>query len=261
MIDKARHGPWALVAGASEGLGELFAERLAAAGINLVLLARNAAKLAAIAGRIRHEFGVEARTIATDLAAPTMLETVTEATQGLEIGSLIYVAGAGGNPNPLVDQPLADIRQTINLNVVGQTLLARHFGKGMAERGRGAILLVGSLGCVAGSKRLAVYTAAKAYTQILAEGLWAELEPAGVDVAGILIGRTRTPALERSTFGNDSDMPVAEPAAVVDFALENLQAGPIIVPPELQQSFDALRSMPRRKAVQIMTRSLDSQTS
>ena len=80
-------------------------------------------------------------------------------------------------------------------------------------------------------------------------------------VIGLLIGRTRTPALERSTFGQESDMAVAEPATVVDYALENLQDGPIVVPPELQQSFDALRSMPRRKAVSIMTRSLDSQTS
>lgn len=261
MIDKNRHGPWALIVGASEGIGAVFADRLAAEGISLVLLARNEGKLVTIAENIRSKHGVGVQTCTIDLLAPGVMDQVAAATEGLEIGSLIYVTGAADTPNALVDQPVEDALTTITLNVIGHTLFARLFGKAMAERGRGAILLVGSLGCVAGAKRLAVYTASKAYTQIFAEGLWAELEPLGVDVAAVLIGRTRTPALERSEFGKQSDMAVAEPADVVDFALENLQDGPVIVPPELQQSFDALRSMPRRKAVQIMTKSLDSQTS
>lgn len=260
MISKEMHGPWALVAGGSEGLGESFADRFAAVGIHLVLLARNVEKMEALAARIRGQYPVEVRICAADLTAPDMLDTVIKATDGLEIGSLLYIAGAGGKPYPLIDQPWEEALSTIQLNVVGQTALARHFGKAMADRQRGAIMLVGSLGCVAGSKRLAVYTAAKAYTQILAEGLWAELTPLGVDVAALLIGRTRTPALERSEVGNDGEMAVAETDDVADFAIENLQNGPVIVPPELQQAFDGLRSMPRRKAVEIMTRSLEPQT-
>jgi len=260
MINRQKHGPWAVIAGGSEGLAVIFADRLAAAGINIVLLARNQAKMDSLAADIAARHKVEVRACAVDLTAPDMLAKVTSATDGLEIGSLFYVAGAGGDPLPLIEQPIEDALHTINLNVIGQTLLARHFGAGMAARGRGAIMLVGSLGCVAGSKRLAVYTASKAYTWILAEGLWAELSPLGVDVAALLIGRTRTPALERSSFGQQSDIAAAEPAAVVDFALENISEGPVIVPPDLQPSFEALRSMPRRKAVSIMTRSLDSQT-
>ena len=195
-----------------------------------------------------------------DLTAPDMLDRVSEVTDGLDVGSLFYVAGAGGEACELVEQPIADVRRTIDLNVIGQTLLARPFGQAMVQRGSGAILLVGSLGCVAGSKRLAVYAASKAYTQILAEGLWAEMQPHGVDVAALLIGRTRTPALERYEAGKESGMPTAEPADVVDFALANLQQGPVILPEELHQGFDALRSMPRAKAVKIMTKSLESQT-
>ena len=152
-----------------------------------------------------------------DLTAPDMLAQVAAATEGLEVGSLFYVAGAGGDPYPLIDQPVADALHTIHLNVVGQTPAGAPFRWGMAARGRGAIVLVGSLGCVAGSKRLAVYAASKAYTWILAEGLWAELNPLGVEVIGLLIGRTRTPALERSSFGQDTTMAVAEPGAVVDY--------------------------------------------
>lgn len=260
MIDKDKHGPWAVIAGGSEGLAVEFADRLAAAGINIVLLARSLEKMDVLAGDLRDRHAVEVRCAAIELTAPDMLDHVSAATQGLDVGSLFYVAGAGGKAASLVDQPLEDVRQTIDLNVVGQTLLARHFGKAMVERGSGAILLVGSLGCVAGSKKLAVYAAAKAYTQILAEGLWAEMQPMGVDVAALLIGRTRTPALQRSDIGQGSDMPTAEPGDVVDFALENLQQGPVILPGDLQQSFDALRSMPRAKAVKIMTKSLESQT-
>ena len=261
MINKEKHGPWSVIAGGSEGLAVEFADRLAAAGINIVLLARSREKMDALAANLRERHSVAVRCAVVDLTAPDMLDQVTAATQGLQVGSLFYVAGAGGEAALLVDQPLEDIRRTVDLNVVGQTLLARHFGKMMVARGSGAILLVGSLGCVAGSKQLAVYAAAKAYTQILAEGLWAEMQPMGVDVAALLIGRTRTPALERSETGKASDMPTAEPAEVVDFALQNLQQGPVILPEELQQAFDGLRSMPRAKAVKIMTKSLESQTS
>lgn len=261
MITQEQHGPWAVVAGGSEGLGAVLADRLGAAGINIVLLARSPAKMEALAARVQAAHGVEVRFAPVDLTAPDVLAQVAAATDGLEVGSLFYVAGAGGTPYSLIEQPVEEALHTINLNVVGQTLLARHFGAGMAARRRGALVLVGSLGCVAGSKRLAVYTASKAYTWILAEGLWAELTPLGVDVAGLLIGRTRTPALERSEFGKDSDMAVAAPADVVDYLLENLQDGPILVPPELQAAFDGLRSMPRKKAVSIMTKSLESQTS
>lgn len=260
MIDAARHGPWALIAGCSEGLGEHFAFALAAAGINLVLLARSRGKLEALAARVRAANAVEIRKGSVDLTAPGMMAEIAEHTDGLEVGCLIYNAGAGGDPAHLVDQPLDDALSTIHLNVLGQTLLARRFGAGRAKRGRGATLLLGSLGCVAGSKGLAVYTASKAYTQNFAEGLWAELEPLGVDVAAYLIGRTRTPALERTKFGKETDVPAAEPVDVVAYGLAHLQDGPVIVPPELQASFEALRSMPRRRAVMVMTRSLESQT-
>ena len=261
MIDREQHGPWAVIAGGSEGLAVEFADRLGAAGINVVLLARSMEKMEALAAAVRAAHGVEVRCAPVDLTAPDMLAQVEAVTGGLEVGSLFYVAGAGGDPALLIDQPLADALHTIQLNVIGQTLLARHFARGMAARGKGAILLVGSLGCVAGGKRLAVYTASKAYTQLFAEGLWAELQPVGVDVAALLIGRTRTPALERSSFGQDSEMAAAEPAAVVDFALAHLADGPVIVPPELQGAFEALRAMPRAKAVRAMTRSLEGQTS
>jgi hypothetical protein len=140
-------------------------------------------------------------------------------------------------------------------------MLARHFGASMARRGRGAIILVGSGGASAGCYQLAVYSAVKAYTITFAEGLWAELSPYGVDVSALVIGRTRTPALERSEYGQGNDVPpAAEPDAIARFALGNITAGPVLVAPEVEPGFMALRAMPRRQAVETMTRALAPQT-
>lgn len=257
----AKYGPWAVIAGGSEGLGVSFAMQLAAAGINLLLIARSADKLEVEAQAIRRHYPVEIRTAAIDLTASDMVEQVAADSIGLDVGFLLYNAGAALGPKLVIDQSEQDIMHLIRLNTVGQTLLSQHFGRSMALRGRGAIVLVGSGGAHAGCYQLAVYSAVKAYTMTFAEGLWAELQPVGVDVAALMIGRTRTPALERSEYGqNSAAPPAAEPDDIACFTLANLDNGPVLVPPDQEASFQALRAMPRRKAVEIMTRALASQT-
>jgi uncharacterized protein len=250
-----KYGPWAVIAGGSEGVGVAFADQLAAEGINLLLIARNAEKLDEVAAALKARHPVQVRTAAIDLTSDDM------ASSDLDVGFLLYNAGAASGPKLVVDQSPQDIMHLIRLNTVGQTMLARHFGKSMAERGCGGIILVGSGGAHAGCYQLAVYSAVKAYTMTFAEGLWAELHPRGVDVAALMIGRTRTPALERSEYGQGSEVAAAEPDDIARFALANLADGPVLVPPELQASFLALRAMPRRQAVETMTRALSSQTS
>lgn len=255
-----KYGPWALIAGASEGLGVAFAHELAARGLNLILLARQEALLTDLAADISAQYGVDTRVVVQDLTSPNVQSEVAAACDGLEVGTLIYNAGAAGGPEALVDQAPETAMKIITLNAIGQTMLAQHFARGMTQRGRGAILFVGSLGYVAGCKNLSVYSAVKAYTVTLAEGLWAEMQPHGVDVATLLIGRTKTPALMRTELPGDADQPAVDPADVVAFAVANLAEGPVIVLPELVQGYEALRTMPRRKAVQVMTRSLEPQT-
>lgn len=253
-------GPWAVIAGGSEGVGAAFAHHLAAQGINLLLIARNAAKLEEVSAEIAARHDVTVRTAAIDLASADMAGQVARVSADIDVGLLVYNAGAASGPQLVIDQTADEIMHLIRLNTIGQTLLARHFGKAMAARGSGAIILVGSLGANAGCYQLAVYSAVKAYTQLFAEGLWAELHPLGVDVAALMIGRTRTPALERSEYGRDSGIPAAEPDDIVQFALANLAAGPVLVPPGLEGAFLALRAMPRREAVETMTRALAPQT-
>ena len=260
MTCKASYGPWAVIAGGSEGLGLSFATQLAAEGINILLIARNADKLASVAAGLASQFAVEVRTAVIDLASESALEAAAAASKDLEVGLLVHIAGAALGPKLVIDQSADEIMHLIRLNAVGQTMFARHFGRSMVSRGHGGIILLGSMGANAGCKQLAVYSAVKAYTMTFAEGLWAELQPVGVDVAALMIGRTRTPALERSEYGQDSGVPAAEPDDIVRFALANLKQGPVLVPPELEAGFVGLRAMPRRQAVETMTRALAPQT-
>ena len=125
-----------------------------------------------------------------DLTVPDVSERVAEATDGLEVGLLIYNAGAANRTTEFLDDTFEDSLQQIKLACIGPVALARHFAPAMRERGRGGIVFVGSLACLAGASLLAVYSAVKAFNVNLAEGLWAELRPHGVDVCCTPLGMT-----------------------------------------------------------------------
>lgn len=226
-FDAARHGPWAVIAGGSEGVGAAFADQLAGAGVNLVLLARKADALEATAALVR-ERGVEVRTVSVDLTAPSAIAEITAATEGLEVGLLILNAGANSYGQGFLDGELDGFQGVIDLNITASLGLIHHFGRPMRERGRGGILLVGSMAGYLGADRQSVYGAAKAFGRIFAESLWLELRDSGVDVLELVLGVTRTPAMERA--GLDLDLPglnVSEPDDVAREGLAHLGDGPV----------------------------------
>lgn len=192
-----RYGPWAVVAGASEGIGAALADQLGALGLNLVLIARNGALLEDVAQRVREQHGVQARALVQDLTAEDAVTRIAEAAAGLEVGLLIYNAGASDRTTPFLRNEIEYSLKQVALDCIGPMALARHFGPAMCERGRGGIVIVASLACLAGSATLAVYSAVKAFQHTFAEGLWAELRPHGVDVCCTPLGMTYTPALAR----------------------------------------------------------------
>ena len=185
-----KYGRWAVIAGASEGVGASLADQLAERGLDLVLIARNESKLEELAANVRERHGVEARPLVLDLTATDVGDRVAAATDGLEVGLLIYNAGAANRTTEFLDDSFEDSLQQIKLACIGPVALARHFAPAMRERGRGGIVLVGSLACLAGSSLLAVYSAVKAFNVNFAEGLWAELRPHGVDVCCAPLGMT-----------------------------------------------------------------------
>jgi len=229
VTDLENYGPWAVVAGGSEGVGAEFARLLAAAGLNLVLLARKPGPLDATAQSCRGR-GVEVRTVAVDLVDPEGADRLFQATDDLEVGLLIHNAGANTCSEQFLDGDLADFQRVIDLNIGAAMRLTQHYGRPMRDRHRGGILLVGSMAGYLGSVRHTVYGGVKAFGRIFAEGLWLELRDYNVHVLELVLGVTRTPAMER--VGLNFDIPglrVAEPADVAREGLEQLPNGPVYI--------------------------------
>jgi uncharacterized protein len=248
-----RYGPWALVAGASAGLGEAFARALAARGLNLLLLARRKEALKALSVELGRTYGVAVRHDALDVGQPDLAERVTRLAAGAEVGLLVYNA-AHSVIGPFVEHPLEEQLRVIDVNCRGPLTLAHGLGRSMAERGRGGLVLMTSLAGTQGGPLLASYAASKAFNLVLAEGLWAELGPRGVDVVACRAGATRTPGYASSR--PKKSIRLMEPEAVVDKTLRALGHKPSLVPGALNAlaAFLLVRVFPRRTAVRVMGR-------
>lgn len=229
MINVQQYGPWAVIAGGSEGVGSAFADELSKAGLNLVLIARKPGPLEETAEKVRSN-GVQVRTLALDLLSPDAVEQIRQATDDVEVGLLIFNAGANSYGNEFVTGDLDGFRGVIDLNIHRQLELSHLFGAKMKERGRGGIMLLGSLAGYMGAEHQSIYAASKAFSRVFAESLWLELAPHGVHVVELVLGVTRTPAMIRA--GLNFDIPgmlVAEPEDVAREGLEHLTDGPVWV--------------------------------
>lgn len=222
QIDKSTYGPWALVTGASSGIGEEFARQTAANGINLVLLARGEERLKEVAAELRTRYDVQTRVVAVDLARDGILGPVAEATDDLDIGLVVSNAGAG-NPGPFISLPRDRLREIVQLNVITHLELAHHFGHKLAQRRRGGLVLVSAAAAAGGLPFMANDSATKAYPLNLGEALHDELAPGGVNVTVLVPLLVSTPVIERMGF-DTVKLPVAAITAeqAVDQALTAL---------------------------------------
>lgn len=247
-----KYGPWAIVAGASVGLGAEFAVQLGARGLKLLLVARGAAALEELAAQVRKESGVEVRTAALDLGSADVAERVRALTEGLEVGLLVYNA-AFAHVGAFLEQSLASKLSIIDVNCRGPLILADALVPPMVARGRGGVILMSSLAASQGSPLVSVYAASKAFDLVLAEGLWYELAPKGVDVLACRAGATRTPAFEK-TKPEPGGSPVMETAPVVREALDALGKKPSMIPGAFNKmaAFFLDRVMPRKAAITTM---------
>ena len=255
-----RYGPWALVAGASEGLGEQFARQLAERGLNLVLVARRAEVLRGVASAIEKDCGVEVRHCVADLAGADAVPAIESATSDLEIGLLVYNA-ALSILGPFFAAPLERHLSELEVNCVKPLALLHLFGRPMQERGRGGVLLMSSFASLQGTPNIAHYGATKAWSRILAEGLWGELREAGIDVLTCCAGATRTPgyiAYRPETTGGF--VPEMEPAEVAAQALAKLGSVPSMIPGTMNRlaGFFMQRLLSRRAAVLAVKRASPS---
>ena len=244
MVEFAdRYGPWAVVAGASEGIGASVARLLGERGVNVVLVARRQSVLADVAATVT----TETLTVALDLGEPDADSALATATEGLDVGLLVYNAGADPFSSRFLDQPLESWAGLVRRNVDTVLGACHRYGSAMAARAHGGIVLVSSGAAWAGGAYIAAYGASKAFDLILGEALWAELKPLGVDVLSMVLGPTDTPAFRRVLHGRDFEG-VADPDDVARDMLDNLSEGPTW--PTSGSPFGAL---PRRQAVELMT--------
>lgn len=247
----ARYGPWAVVAGASEGLGAAFADALAARGLNLLLLARRADLLEKVAQGIRSMRGVEVRPLAMDVADADVGRALSEAAAELEIGVLVYNAAFAPIGN-FMERPQADLLQVVDVNIRGPIVFIRNLVPAMLERGRGGVVLMSSLAGLQGSPRISAYAASKAFNTVLAESLWGELGQQGIDVLACCAGAIRTPGFAETSSRDAPGM--LDPEEVAQQALAALGRGPRVVPGLVNRiaSFTMERLLPRRLAVRLM---------
>jgi uncharacterized protein len=224
-----RYGPWAVIAGASEGTGRAFARQVAAQGVNCILIARREAPLAALADDIRNESGVECITAAIDLAAADAFNRIVAAVGEREIGLFISNAGSDPNGSYFLDRDLATWAELVQRNVVTMMQCCHHFARPMCARGRGGLLLVNSGACYGGSSFMAAYSASKAFMLCLGESLWAELRRDGVDVLTLILQMTDTPAFRALLAEKGLPVPpsIASPEEVARVGLARLPHGPV----------------------------------
>jgi short-subunit dehydrogenase len=251
-----KYGPYAVVAGGSEGLGAAFAEAIARRGVNLVLLARREEQLTATAERLAQSYGVDVRAVVADMADVERVEKHLTGL-GLEIGLLVYDA-ASAPIGPFADTTTEQLAQAVAVNVRGPLLLAKLLSAPMIARGRGGIVLMSSLAGSQGSPNIAAYAATKAFNAVLAEGLWNELRPHGVDVLACMAGAILTPGYQQ--------VETAKPApgtlsaeAVAEQTLRALGRGPIVIPGAVNKlgRFVLTRLLSRRAAIAIMSKNTE----
>ncbi len=220
-----RYGEWALVTGASAGIGEAFAHALAREGLSCVLTARRAGRLETLASELEREHGVSTRVIAADLADPAGADAVADTVADLELAFLVNNAGVGYSGR-FDKQDVERLRRMVQLNCVAPVVLTGRLLPAMCERGRGAIVIVGS---IAGRQPLplhGVYSATKAFDLLFGESISTELRGRGIDVLVLEPGATAT---EFQEMAGEIAHPGESAEAVVRVALDALGRQPSVV--------------------------------
>lgn len=249
-----RYGPWAVIAGASEGIGQAYAHVLAERGVNLVTLARRMEVLEKDAALIRRRHRVEVRPVSLDLASVDLAARLDAATAGLDIGLAIYNS-CYSRIADFAEVALDDHQRMLDVNCRGPVTLARQMAPRLIARGRGGILLMSSMSGFQGSALIATYAATKAFNIVLGESLWTELKPHGVDVLACVAGATLTPGFESYT--PEAKRAKAFPMRAEAVAREGLAAlgkGPVHIAGRMNRLVNAVtRSFTRRQRTQFFS--------
>ncbi len=212
---RATYGPWALVTGASDGIGRAFADLLAGQGLDLILVARRRPQLEALAGDLERRHGIACAVVAADLATEAGVVAALGAADGREVGLLVAAAGYGTS-GPFPQSNLSEELGMIDVNCRAVVALCHGLAAGMVSRRRGGIVLLSSIVAFQGVARSANYAATKAFVQTFAEGLGRELAPDGVAVLAVAPGPVSSGFEARSGMTFDrADLPATVAAGAM----------------------------------------------
>jgi short-subunit dehydrogenase len=182
-------------------------------------------------------------------------ERIRALTGDVEVGLFVHNVGGGGF-GPLLDRPIDSLMHAVMINCVNLLKLVHHYGQAMKARGAGGFITFGSMAGNVGGAYMTTYSASKAFTQLLFESLWSELQGSGIDVLSIVIGSADTPSRQRSGTQDNALFPVARPEDVAAQALREIGNGPVQVPAGSEQAFATFNTPDRREAVDTIRRLL-----
>lgn len=241
----------ALITGASTGIGAIYAERLARRGFDLVLVARDAAKLAALAEQIGGATGRKVEVIRADLSVPADVRVVEQRlASDPSIHTLVNNAGLGAVKS-LIDSTPEELDAMIAVNVTALTRLTRAVAPGLVQRGAGAIINIASIVALKPELLNGTYGGSKAFVLALTQSLHHELGDKGVQVQAVLPGAIATPFWARAGHGVEN-LPAAivmQPEDLVDAALAGFDMGELVTLPSLPEVADFERMEAARHAL------------
>jgi short-subunit dehydrogenase len=228
---KDKYGPWAVIAGGSDGTGEAYARELAAVGINVMLVARRAEVLEALAADLRAKNGVETRILVQDLMDPNAAKNMLKAASDIEVGCYVSNAGVDGTGSKFFKHPVERWLRMGQMNVQNLTEAVHGFGSLMIERGRGGIVIMASGAGLVGTPFLAMYSGTKGFELLLAESLWGELEDTNVDIVGVIAPSMTTPFFMKNIAGEGFKLgsDICSPEQVAHDGLAALGKRPVII--------------------------------
>ncbi|HPI88327.1 MAG TPA: SDR family NAD(P)-dependent oxidoreductase [Spirochaetota bacterium] len=256
-----QYGPWALVAGGSDGIGRAFSLELARRGLNVIIVGRREHLLRSVYSEIKENYPVQVKAIKTDLRKNESRNGLMNATAGKEIGLLVYNA-AMSPIGEFIDTPADDLYGAVETNCLGPLSLVRHYASLMKPRGKGGVILMSSMTAFQGTPLVAAYGATKAFNLILAEGIGYELSPSGIDVLACCAGATLTSNYINSKPDRSRKPPATEmtPEMVVEETMKALGKKRVLIPGRLNRIFGFIlsRLLPRKLTVSLFGKNMYS---
>lgn len=247
---KNQYGEWAIICGASDGLGAELAFECAKQGLNCALVARRTALLDQLGAELSRQFGVKTRSYSIDLMETDAAEKIESIAKTFSTGLFIINAGGDTVSTRFLQSDMSAWRKFSHRNIDFLTESIHNFGTRFQQQRRGGIMVIGSDLAFSGAGRVSLYSASKAYAMNLIESLWAEWQGTGVDIAYMVIGSTKTPKMLRILEHYNIDptaIDLIDPKDLAEWAIANISQGPSCVYDVDPQSMDPMTSPQARR--------------